>query len=596
MYSNLKKIFTILSKSEKRNFLILQIFMVINAFAEIASIYSIVILISYLTSDGNIPEITTFVINLFNKFEIFQNNTIILSLIVVFILIISAIVTIITNWKASKFASYTGYNISTRLFKNYNNRNLYYYLEHNSSDLINKLINETSRITTSILEPILVINSKIIFVVPMIFFMFGYNFNITFSVLLIFFTIYFFVYKLIQKKILIMGYEFSILNSERIKFLQESIGNIQIIKINNLINFYQEKIKNINIKLAEIKAFQYIATKLPRSLIEFLIFLLSIILLNILLLETKNLSELITVFSFYALAGLKLMPSCSEIYSRFISIKGALPALKSIEKDFTDNFENDLVTKKEELSYPKKIQEIEFDNIFFKYPKNKDYTLKNINFSLKMNNLYGVSGISGAGKSTLINLIIGLIKPTEGKINLNGLNQNKMILGKHLKNISFVPQRIHLTERKVKSNILLGDISNLKSISKRFHNAIKVFNFLNKEEQEKFLNRTVQENSSNLSGGQIQKIGISRAIFKNTDIVIFDEPTSSLDGLSEKEIISTLKILKKDKILIIISHDKSILKICDEILFLNNNELTDKDKYDRLIEKNTHFVKIFEND
>jgi ABC-type multidrug transport system fused ATPase/permease subunit len=598
MISDLKKIFSILTRDEKKNFLVLQIFMAINAFAEIASIYSIVLLVGYLTSDGNMPDIMMHIINFFNNFNIFKNDTITYSFVVILVLIISSIITIITNWKASNFASYTGYNLSTRLFEKYNQKNWYFFLENNSSNLINKLINETSRITTSILEPILMINSKIIFVIPMIFFMIKYNFIITFSILSIFFIIYFLVYRLIQKKILLMGYDFTNLNSKRIKFFQESIGNMQIIKINNLINFYQNKTRIINVKLAAIKAFQYIATKLPRSLIEFLIFLLSIILLNILISETKNLSELITIFAFYALAGLKLMPSCSEIYSRFISIKGALPALNSVKKDFDNLNLNELKNKKinKKNIFLTNVNEIKFSNVFYKYPGQDNYTLKNINFSLKNNLLYGISGISGSGKSTLINLIIGMIRPTEGKISLNNIDLNNISLEDHLKKISLVPQRVLLTERKIKSNILLGDVSNKTNISKRFNESLKVFNFSNGKERENFINIKVKENGTNLSGGQIQKIGISRAIFKNSDIVIFDEPTSSLDGISEKDIINSINLLKKDRIILIISHDKTILKNCDKILFLNKNELDDFAEYENLIDKNINFEKIFEND
>ena len=598
MIRDLKKIFSILTRDEKKNFLVLQIFMAINAFAEIASIYSIVLLVGYLTSDGNMPDIMMYIINFFNNFNIFKNDTITYSFVVILVLIISSIITIITNWKASNFASYTGYNLSTRLFEKYNKKNWYFFLENNSSNLINKLINETSRITTSILEPILVINSKIIFVIPMILFMIKYNFIITFSILSIFFIIYFLVYRLIQKKILLMGYDFTNLNSKRIKFFQESIGNMQIIKINNLINFYQNKTRIINIKLAAIKAFQYIATKLPRSLIEFLIFLLSIILLNILISETKNLSELITIFAFYALAGLKLMPSCSEIYSRFISIKGALPALNSVKKDFDNLNLNELKNKKinKKNIFLTNVNEIKFSNVFYKYPGQDNYTLKNINFSLKNNLLYGISGISGSGKSTLINLIIGMIRPTEGKISLNNIDLNNISLDDHLKKISLVPQRVLLTERKIKSNILLGDVNNKTNISKRFNESLKVFNFSNAKERENFINIKVKENGTNLSGGQIQKIGISRAIFKNSDIVIFDEPTSSLDGISERDIINSINLLKKDRIILIISHDKTILKNCDKILFLNKNELDDFAEYENLIDNNSNFEKIFEND
>ena len=191
---------------------------------------------------------------------------------------------------------------------------------------------------------------------------------------------------------------------------------------------------------------------------------------------------------------------------------------------------------------------------------------------IKFGNIIGIKGVSGTGKTTLVNLILGLLDPDEGQILVDGnnLKENKKAWQKL---VSYAPQRTYILDDTIKKNICFEEKEDQVNIE-HLDNVLKLASIDNLvEDLNNKLDTNIGENGSQLSGGQIQRIGFARAIYKNPRFIVLDEITSSLDSKNEKIILDSIKTLSQKMTILIISHRDNTLKICDKVFELNNRSL-----------------------
>jgi len=228
---------------------------------------------------------------------------------------------------------------------------------------------------------------------------------------------------------------------------------------------------------------------------------------------------------------------------------------------------------------------IEFKNVSFKYPRAEEYTLKNINITINPREKLSVIGENGAGKTTFIKLLCGLYKPTSGKILINGVNINDFDYDSYIQKISAVFQDFKIFACSIKENIAFSEYND---------NGEKIMEALDKSgilEKINTLNNGIDtqiykyfdENGIELSGGENQKLAISRAIYKDSPIIVLDEPTASLDPYAEYEIFSKLNDMSQGKTVIFISHRLSSCKICDKIAVFHKGEIVQYGTHGELI-------------
>ena len=216
--------------------------------------------------------------------------------------------------------------------------------------------------------------------------------------------------------------------------------------------------------------------------------------------------------------------------------------------------------------------QVELDEVSFKYDKS-DFILNKVNLSINCGEKIGILGKSGAGKTSLINLICGFLKPNEGKILIDKKILNEENNLSWQKNISLVEQNVYLFNDTIKNNIILNkddDRINNELLDESINKA-QLTNFI--EKQQNGIETVINQNSSNISGGERQRIGLARALYRNSSIIILDEPTSSLDEENSQSILKLLKSIK-GKTIIIISHDKNTLAICNKLYVLENRTLS----------------------
>ena len=216
--------------------------------------------------------------------------------------------------------------------------------------------------------------------------------------------------------------------------------------------------------------------------------------------------------------------------------------------------------------------EINIENLEFRYENDRKQILKKINLKISKGDFIGIFGESGSGKSTLIDVLMGLFNPTSGSIKVDGVDINKNL--RSWQNIiGYVPQNIFLINDSVKKNIAFG-IENHKISSINMLKAIKESQLLKFiDSLNHGIDSKVGERGAQISGGQLQRIGIARAIYKNPDLLIFDESTASLDSNTEEEVLKSINSLRGNKTIIMISHNLKNLKDCDYVYSLKNGVL-----------------------
>ena len=302
---------------------------------------------------------------------------------------------------------------------------------------------------------------------------------------------------------------------------------------------------------------------------EILAVLICLLIVNFFFNSSRN--EILPILSLYGISLIRLIPSYTQISSNIMSIRFRKLSFELICNELNlscpSSINKDKNIKQNLFLYNFN-KTININNLSFSYEKKKD-VLKGINFSFNTGQAIGIVGSSGSGKTTLGDLIMGLYNPDKGLITMDGLDIKEYSL-EWREMLGYVPQDVFILDSTIKNNIAV-EFDEEKIDMDRLNNAIKLSNCDEYvDELPNKLDTMVGERGIRLSGGQRQRIGIARALYKDPNIILFDEATSSLDSKNEEEIIKSITGLKKNKTLICISHKLSNLKNMDKIVVLKN--------------------------
>ena len=359
----------------------------------------------------------------------------------------------------------------------------------------------------------------------------------------------YFFYIIFQKKLTSKGKIVQEFNANIIELLTYSIELIKEVKVVAKED-YLRKIFFEKVYIREKhKLYNQIISILPRILLEFFIIFLIFIVSFFIVKIMKNSDLLFIYLSFLAISAIRIIPSMNIISNCLSTFKFYSPSYNVIKKEIS--FHNEIKQKiyKEKIKI-KEFKSINLQNVSFGYKKNNSI-FKNVNFEILAGEKILIRGMSGSGKSTLINILLGLQKPTTGKILINNTNftEQDYIFDKL---VGFVPQDIYLINDTIKNNIALFDDS---YDPRKMNEALKISNskeFI--DQTQNGLEELIGQKGLKISGGQRQRIAIARAIYPRPKILILDEPTSSQDAISNNKIIENL-LRMKDLTIIVISHN-----------------------------------------
>ena len=568
----IKKFLYFFNKNQKKSLIFLFVFMFIATILEMVGLGFIFSITGSITSSNSnslfISKITTFA-------EL-DKTEVLLYLLLAFLLfyIIKISFLIFFNWFESQFLyGYKEY-LSSKVFEKYLNQNFSFFYNRNSSEFIRNLITEVDQFTAYLFSFLklaleLIVASGIFFLLAYI----NLYFTILILVVFLFFSgLYFF---LLKEKLNTWGLLRQSSIQKRIQFMQEGFDGIKIIKLLGRENFFFNKFKTYNVNLANVSMKTHFFNTMPRLLFELVgIFFISISLF--ILYNTGNsLVQITQILSVYVAASFRILPSINKIVSSLQYMKLSYPAMKVLY-DELKNFKEEGNQSHENFIFKKNIL---VDIKKFKYPNSNNFEISDVKLDIQKGQKIGIIGPSASGKSTVIEILTGISEEPNGSITVDGQSIFSNIRGWQ-KLIGFVPQRIFILDESLRNNILFG-LDNKKYSDEKILSMIKKLSLENLLKRlPEGLNGNLGEEGINLSGGEIQRIGLCRALIYDPQILFLDEATSSLDMNTESQILDELKIFK-DKTIISIAHRINTLKNCDKIYSFNNGKIVDQGNFDK---------------
>ena len=486
-----------------------------------------------------------------------------------FIYTVKALYLTFFSYAQTKLLADLRVSLSNKLFNIYLNKPFQFHLRNNSSKLIRN-IDEIS-LVVSLFQFLILLITELVVLVGVSIFIILYE-PIGSLIVISFLSIFGYVfYKKVQIRAKEWGKGRQFHSGLRIKQLREGFLSIKYIKILNRINEVLKVFTNNNIKLNSYEIKQNFTDSLPRLWLEWLVIVGFILLIIIMLFLNKDFNYIVSVLGLFAAAAFRLMPSLTRIMNSIQKIIYNRPAIDIVYKEFQD-YDKNLRTKKNNLSKIQFYKKINFKKVSFKYSGSDKLILDNLNFTIEAGSIVGIIGESGSGKTTLINLLLGLLKPTDGEINIDNDDMLKN-LPAWQNHIGYVPQDVYLVDDTIKKNIAFA-LPEITINDEAVDLAIKKSK-LDKliDNLDKGKNTQIGEFGDRLSGGQKQRISIARALYSDPRVLIFDEFTNSLDIETEKKVIEEIINFKRDKTVIMIAHRLSTLKSCDSIYKIENSKI-----------------------
>lgn len=359
------------------------------------------------------------------------------------------------------------------------------------------------------------------------------------------------------------------------KWVNQGFRSVKETKVMQREPFFVEEFdKSYSEYSSSQKNFLFI-NRFPKSIIELVTIGGILLLIALKMLIKTNPMDLIPILGVLALAAVRLMPCMNQIIGLFNQIKFKMPLFNEM---FDDIMAVKILKAKDESNFSSKasgrmdfFNDISVRNLCFSYSSKNKYVLNNISFDIPKGKFIGIVGPSGSGKTTFVDILLGLLPPTEGQILVDGKNIYDNVAG-WLSNISYVPQNIYLVDGSIRENIAFG-VAPENIDDKKIEKVLKMaelYDFVQALENKEFTG--CGDQGAKLSGGQKQRIGIARALYNEPNVLILDEATSALDNETERQITNTILKLKGQITIISIAHRLTTLENCDfKIKFENGS-------------------------
>ena len=560
--------FSFLDNDLKKKIINLQFLYFFNSAAEFLNVSLFYAFLNSIFYTDQNSYLGSYFKNLFNL----PLNTFYGILCIVIIFFLSNLSTVFLNYKIYYISENISSALSVKFYKKIFLTKFEIFNKYHPSEIIKKINNEIPILSTGIFQPLLIFFAKLfilIFFAIFIFVTLDYKTSLFFLILII---IYISIFVFFKKRLFNYGKKVSEFLSSTNKTLYETLNNFQIIKLLSKENFFSNFLEKNLYEQAKIKSYGYLIGQFPKSLIEFLIF--ATFAFSFLLFDShdnQSIIKFLPVLGTVAFIGYRVLPIAQQLYSSFTMIKNSTFILDTIKNNFKSFAPEDTIkVKKNNYDNLSKIFNINLKNIKFRYNEAKSNIFENFSYNFKLNNIYLINANSGKGKTTLVNIIMGFLKPSSGNIVLNDkyyLNNQNINL--YRTKISFLPQFTFLFDANLYQNVTLDFLENKNNNTRAYVESLKSSNLY--KELKSYINhknKKLGHKGVDLSGGQIQRISLARVFYNNRNILIFDEPTNNLDSKNKKIILENILRLKKDRIIIILSHDSDILKYSNKVINL----------------------------
>tara|TARA_E500000178_G_scaffold238748_1_gene235243 strand:- start:209 stop:1981 length:1773 start_codon:yes stop_codon:yes gene_type:complete len=577
--SKVQKIIFILTSYQRKQAVWLLAILIIVALLDMIGVASILPFIAVL-SNPDLIETNLILNKMFQISTIFgvDNNKEFFfasGLLVFIILIISLTFKAFSTYLQVRFVKRCEYSIGKLLVEGYLRQPYSWFLSRHSTELGRTILSEASQVAGGAIKPLidLIANGTITFALLILLIIAD-----TKLALIVGFSLggsYAFFFYCVRRYLNRTGTKRIKHDQSRFMAVIEAFNAVKEIKFGGLEKNYINSFSDSADNFARTNTSADIIGLLPRFILEAVAFGGVLLLILYVMISAGNFNNALPILSLYVFAGYRLMPALQQVYMSFTKLAFTNTAIDKLHEDIkkiklTVENENENENQKT-LSFN---ETISLKNIYYNYPNTSITTLKNINLNIAARSTIGLIGTTGSGKTTTIDIILGLLEPQKGTLEIDGKIITKENLRSWQRAIGYVPQQIYLADNSIAANIAFG-VEPKKIDLRAVENAAKIANlhkFVLDDLPQKY-QTLIGERGVRLSGGQRQRIGIARALYHNPKLLIFDEATNALDDQTEKAVMDAVNNLDNNITIILIAHRLNTLKNCDVIFKLEKGHL-----------------------
>lgn len=477
--------------------------------------------------------------------------------LLIFFLIIKNVLTLFQNVFLNNFIFSVSSQKSAKILESYLSKSYENFSKKEISIYLKQLVRDVENVFVGIFGLIINFIGEFIYAIVLIFFvnsLVGFDLSYEIFILIVIIILILSILYLGAKK---FGELRAINETKVFKTLSDTLNIFKEIKLVEQTNIFTSRYHKFLSQYYKTRVIGGLISLSPKFMFEvFLLVLFYILFRN----ENgeMNITDFIIKYSVLAIALMRLIPTFSKLSAYFSNIIFNIESVKFIEKDLVNK-----ISLKKNFIKKNKISHIQLKDINISYINNPKFVKLNLEF--KKNNIYGVYGKSGSGKTTLLNLLSGFIRPQKGEIIIDNINYNFYSITNKIK-VGYAAQMPTIIDENIHVNIALDYLNNQRTENK-IKEYLKKFD-LNKFNKKKYFINSISSSIKDMSGGEKQRIGFIRAIINDANLILLDEPTSSLDSKNERKIFQFLGNIKKNKIIVVTSHKKNQKKYFDKIINL----------------------------
>jgi ATP-binding cassette, subfamily B, bacterial PglK len=581
MTRGLKKLWLMFNQTQRRSVTLLLGLMLIGMVLETLGISLIIPILGLLTKGdlfSDYPILLPWLELLGNPS---QGELIVFAMLVLAgVYLVKVLFLIFLVWFQARFISWINSDFSLRLFAGYLRQPYTFHLQRNSAELIRNTVNQTGQ-TTSAIQSYLSIATESFVLFGILVLMLVVEPVGTLMVVSVFGLASWGFYRFTRRRVKFWGEAIQNHDKLRLQYLREGLGAAKDVKLLGREKEFIDRYQVHNLSSAQINKKQSVLTALPRFWLEILGVAGIVAIVLLMIAQNRPMESLVPTLGVFAVAAFRLMPSANRLLNSAQNVRFLSAAFDNLHREFSLLREDGSLKEYLSLTFEKTLV---LENVSFCYPSTEALVLKQISLSIEQGESVGFIGSTGAGKSTLVDIVLGLLVPTNGFVTVDGVDIQTNPRGWQDR-IGYVPQSIFLTDDTIRNNIAFG-------LSDDQIDDAAVWNSLRSAQLKQFvedlpegLDTQIGEGGVRLSGGQRQRIGIARALYYNPSVLVLDEATSSLDTATERNFMDAVCALKGDKTLIIVAHRLSTVEHCDYLFKVENGKISEDGKPSILLSK-----------
>lgn len=521
----------------------------------------------------------------------------------VFFLVLSALLLqALVAWSQIRYAGDLMHSWSCRIVEGYLRQPYEWFLGRHTSELSATTINEVNQAIFHAVLPLLMIASNALVVLFVFAFLILVDPVLAITTVLVLGGAYLFTYRFLRARILHAGESWLESNQARYHVLAEAFTGIKEVKVLHAEASFAERFDAVSRRMCDAMIRSKVLGQVPSIAMQGVIFGGMLLVILYVLATEGGFAAGLPIIGLYAFAGYKMMPALQRIYAHLAEMEFSSAALISLEaplrlgKGSRSNLETSAAGR-DMARRVRLTEELQFRDLVYQYPGSEAPTLKRMSFRIRAGSKIGIVGSTGSGKTTTVDIILGLLRPTDGDVLVDGAPIEDGQIRAWQASIGYVPQTIFLADTTIAGNIAFGvpaaeiDQNRVEAVSK----LASLHAFVANEFPERYQSRA-GERGVRLSGGERQRVGIARALYHDPDVLILDEATSALDNVTEKLVMQALDTLAPNKTVIIIAHRLSTVKNCDVIFFLEDGVVTGQGTFEALRSAHPQFRLLAEGE